>query len=159
MSKKRKNPNHVIVVEYSGIDPTDKKKSLSIHIEKLNNQKKIFHMYQKLLSDGIKHSKQLVKSLEKTPTKMKLLTGETIRLMIEDSLIPIINPTGEHVRVGSDDKDVYRKLGATGEFFKWCCVLDLWNSPDVSIKKYSKTEWEKYKQKITNSLKLYKHGN
>ena len=151
MGRKRKDTFQSISIEYIPIDG-DFSKGITMMISKQSTQRKLFHEYQKMFREGEKRSKKMINQFEKShiPIDYKVLCGETIKLMIEDTLIPLLNPSGEHTVFNWEDKDIKLKLWGQQELITLCMVLKYWGSNLVQINKYRKSDLLKMK----NELKL-----
>lgn len=119
-------------------------KGISLLMKKSEMGSKMFHVYQKMIRDGETHAKSYIRNtLSRLPHEFKLMCGETIKLMIEDSLIPLINPDGKYGFLSAKDKYFYSKVWGQSELIKLLWILKLWGSPNVQITKLKKSQVEK----------------
>ena len=153
MGKKKKDTFNEIFIEYKSITK-EPKKGISMLIRKDEVGSKMFQLYQKMLADGEKLSKQQEKSYlsRHIPRDFMLLLGETIKLMIEDTIIPLLNPRGEISIIKSNDKELYLKCWGQSELIKFMKVLERMGSPDVVLSKMKKSQVDKENRKIRKQL-------
>ena len=152
MGRKTKDTFQSIRIEYVPIDGKEFSKGITIMIQKQSTKRELFQHYQKIFRESEKRSKSLINQFEKkgVPNDYKVLCGETIKLMIEDTLIPLLNPSGKLTVFNWEDKDIELKLWGQQELITLCMVLKYWGSNMVKVNKYRKSDL----LKMRNELKL-----
>lgn len=154
MGKKKKDTFQQIRIEYRPILKDGK--SISLFIEKTGSTSKIFQFFQKLVHDGEQHGKKFLRdSISKLPPDFQLLSLETIKLMIEETLIPLLNPKGEYSVLKKEDKYLDVKMWGNSELIKLLWILKLSGSPHVDIVKLKTSGIKKEEKMVRNQLRKF----
>lgn len=152
MGKKKKDTFQQIRIEYRPILKDGK--SISLFVKKSSKTTRIFHLFQKMVHDGEQHGKRFIKeSISKMKPDMRVLCLETMKLMIEETLIPLVNPDGKYETLRADDKNLEVKMWGNSELIRLIWILKLSGSPNVDVVKLRTSEVEKEQKMLKNQLK------
>lgn len=151
--KKKKDTFHEIGVVYHPI-VNEPNKGITLLYQKEKVKGKMFQEFQRIFHQTEKQAKEYLKDLKSkgVPGDFMVLLGETIKLMIEDTLIPYLNPTGKVGYLSTDDDELYVKFWGQGELLRLIWMLELMGSSQVNVYKLKKSEVIKRKKSLEKEL-------